>query len=73
MQHITKLKLASVHQICDVNDKSTEFTLQLMQDTCNVSNDTILNYMSIPKEDKLKLFKEINSLTKVVAQLESIF
>lgn len=73
MKHITKLKLASVHQLCDVKDKSTEFTLQIMQDTCNVSLDTALDYMSITKEEKLKLFKEINSLTEVIAQLESIF
>jgi hypothetical protein len=67
MQHITKLKLAAVHQLCDVEDKSTEFMYQLMQDICKVDIDTVNNYMT--NEDHVKLFKEVNDLTEVMIKL----
>ena len=69
MQYITKLKLAAVQQLCDAEDKSTEYMLQLMQDVCNVSLDTVLNYLE--HEDKPKLYKDLNSLTEVIVQLEN--
>ncbi len=59
MQYITKLKLAAVQQLCDAEDKSTEYMLQLMQDVCKVSLDTVLNYLE--HEDKPKLYKDLNS------------
>ena len=69
MQYITKLKLAAVQQLCDTEDKSTEYMLQLMQDVCKVSLDTVLNYLE--HEDKPKLYKDLNSLTEVIVQLEN--
>jgi len=59
MQYITKLKLAAVHQWCDVEDKSTEYITQFMQDTCKVDLDCVLTYFKIPIQEKKKLFKEV--------------
>lgn len=47
MKYITKLKLAAVHQLCDVEDRSTEYMLQLMQDSCKVDLECCLKYMEI--------------------------
>ena len=66
MQYITKLKLAAVHQLCDVEDKSTEYTLQIMQDMCKVYLDTCIKYMSFSKSEHSKLFTELNSIVKLV-------
>ncbi len=63
MKYITKLKLAAVHQLCDHEDKSTEYMYQLMQDTCKVDIDTVNNYMI--NENHSKLFKELNELIDV--------
>lgn len=70
MKYITKLKLALVHQYCDVLDKSTEYMLQLMQDTCKVSLDTCINYIELGETEHKKLFEEINSLGDVTSQLK---
>lgn len=67
MQYITKLKLAAVHQLCDAEDKSTEFMYQLMMDTVQVDLNTVNNYMI--NEDHSKLFKELNSLTELMIRL----
>lgn len=68
MKHITKLKLAAVHQICDLEDKSTEYMLQLMQDSCKVDLDTCIFYMQLTDEHEV-LFKELNSLLKIITKL----
>ena len=60
MQYLTKLKLAAVHQWCDVEDKSTEFMLQFMQDSCKVDLDCVMSYMSLPDTEKQKLIREVN-------------
>jgi len=67
MKHITKLKLAAVHQLCDAEDRSTEYMLQLMQDRCNVDLECCLKYMEIP--NKQKLFQEINELTELMIKI----
>lgn len=55
MKHITKLKLAAVHQYCDIEDKSTEFMYQFMQDTVKVNLDTVR--IKYPQEDvTIKIF-----------------
>lgn len=59
MRYITKLKLAAVHQLCDAEDKSTEFMFALMQDMCKVDLDCVMSYMSLPPEEHAKLFKEV--------------
>ena len=68
MKHITKLKLAAVHQLCDVEDKSTEYMLQLMQDSCKVNLDTCLAYLELTDEHR-KLFLELNDLLSVMVNL----
>lgn len=60
MKHITKLKIAAVHQLCDAKDKSTEFMIQFIQDTCKVSHETVMNYMQSAHDEHVKLFKEVN-------------
>jgi hypothetical protein len=60
MHYMTKLKLAAVHQWCDVEDKSTEFMIQFMQDACKVDHDCVMNYLSLPAKEHSKLFKELN-------------
>lgn len=69
MKHITKLKLAAIHQLCDTKDKSTEFMMQFMQDTCNVDHDCVLNYLMLPQKEKVRIYKELNELLEL---LESI-
>lgn len=67
MQYITKLKLGAVHQLCEVEDKSTEYMYQLMQDVVKVDIDTVNNYMI--NENHSKLFKELNNLTEIMILL----
>jgi hypothetical protein len=59
MKYITKLKLAAVHQLCDADDRSTEFMIQYMQDVCKVSHDTVESYLLLPHKEHKKLFKEV--------------
>ena len=73
MKYITKLKLASIHQLCDNNDKSTEYMLQLMQDTCEVELDTCVDYINLGDAKHSKLFRELNSLVEVVVAIENFF
>ena len=70
MKHITKLKLASVQQLCDAKDKSTEYMLQLMQDACKVDLDTCISYMNLGSKIHEQLYKEINSLTEIMIYLD---
>lgn len=67
MKYITKLKLAAVHQLCEVENKSTEYMYQLMQDVVKVDIDTVNNYMI--NENHSKLFKELNNLTEIMILL----
>jgi hypothetical protein len=69
MKYITKLKLAAVHQLCDAEDKSTEYMLQLMQDTCDVDLDCCLSYMDLPNNEQLTLFKEVLMMNEVFIRL----
>jgi len=70
MRYITKLKLAAIHQLCDAEDRSTEFTIQYMQDMCKVSHDTVMNYLALPLKERKKLFKEVNDFTEMFASME---
>lgn len=72
MQYITQLKLATVHQMCDAEDKSTEFMIQFMMDSVGVSHDTVINYLSLTQEKKINLFKDLNSLLDVVTKSSEI-
>jgi hypothetical protein len=66
MKYITKLKLAAVHQLCELSDKSTENMIQLMQDSCKVGLDTCINYLTLGSEKHQELFEEVNSFTEVI-------
>lgn len=70
MKYITKLKLAVVHQLCDVEDRSTEYTLQVMQDIVKVNLDTVLNYMQLGEKVHADLFREVNQLNEVLINSE---
>ena len=69
MKYITKLKLAAVHQLCEAQDKSTEYTIQYMQDVCKVDLDTVIIYFGLCSGEKAKLFKEVNALVKILVTL----
>lgn len=69
MKYITQLKLAAVHQLCDAEDKSTEYMLQLMQDSCGVDLDCCVNYLKLETETHIKLFRELNELTELMIKL----
>lgn len=70
MKYITKLKLAAVHQLCDAEDKSTEFMYQFMQDTCKVDLDCVNSYMFLSDEEHTKLFREVIDFLKLFENLE---
>lgn len=61
MKYITKLKLAAVHQYCDIEDKSTEFMYQFMQDAVGVDLDTVNNYLFLGEQEHIKLRNELNN------------
>lgn len=71
MKKETKLKIAAAHQHCEVMDKSTEYTLQFIQDTCNVSLDAVVSYMSLGQDEHESLFKQVNAVLDVVIKIES--
>lgn len=73
MQHKTKLKLAAVHQICDVTDKSTEYMLQLMQDMCKVDLDTCIKYMELGDEEHKLLFEQVNAVAETIVNIDNSF
>jgi hypothetical protein len=66
MKHITKLKLAAVHQLCELEEKSDAYMIQVMQDTCKVSLDTCINYLALGPEKHQELFEEVNSFCEVM-------
>ena len=68
MKHITKLKLASVHILCNEEDRSTEYTMQLMQDICKVGLDCVLSYMEL--DNKEVLFKEVNDFVNIILKIQ---
>lgn len=70
MKYITKLKLAAVHQLCDKEDKSTEYMLQFMQDTCKVELDTVMNYMKLGEKEHQQLFKELNDFLNLFITIQ---
>jgi len=72
MTYLTKLKLASIHQVCDAQDKSTEFMIQYMQDTCKLPLECVMAYMELSTEKKQQLFKDLNGLVEIMIQFEQI-
>lgn len=72
MQHKTKLKLATVHQLADKEEWSTEKMLQVMQDTCKVDLDTCIAYLKLNDIETNKLFEQVNSVLEVVLKLNEM-
>lgn len=46
LKDIVKL-LEEAHEFCEDNDKSTEFTLEYMQDFADVDLDTVLDFIKM--------------------------
>lgn len=70
MKHVTKLKLAAVHQLCDVEDRSTEYTMQIMQNIVKVDLDTVIKYFKLGEDIHSTLFREVNEIGKVMIDAE---
>jgi hypothetical protein len=70
MQYITKLKLASIHQLMDAENKSTEYMIQYMQDVCKVDNNCVMTYMRLSTEVKKKLMNEVNEFLEFFTLLD---
>ena len=70
MQYITKLKLASVHQLMDAQNKSTEYMIQYMQDVCKVDNNCVMTYMRLSAEVKQQLIKEVKEFLEFLTLLD---
>jgi hypothetical protein len=70
MKYITKLKLAAMHQLCDVEDRSTEFMIQYLQDTCKVDLDTVMEYLCLPQGEKNTLRREVNGFMEMFENIE---
>jgi hypothetical protein len=70
MKYITKLKLAAMHQLCDAEDKSTEFMIQYLQDMCKVSHDTVINYLMLPQHELNTLRREVNGFMEMFEPFE---
>lgn len=47
-----KALLIEAQIYCDVNDKSTEFMIQYIQDVANVSHDTVIKYLTSKQNGK---------------------
>ncbi|WP_294377719.1 hypothetical protein [uncultured Clostridium sp.] len=45
MKEKTKKLLKEAQEICDREDRSTEYMIQFMQDYANVSFDCVINYL----------------------------
>ena len=73
MKYITKLKLAAIHLYCDVEEKSTEFMIQFMQDACKVDLDCVMNYLQLPEEEHIKLKDEVADFTSTMVQIEYLY
>lgn len=71
MKYITKLKLAAIHQLCDAEDKSTEYMIQFMQDTCKVDFNTVIEYLSLEDKEINRLIKNVNDFVNVFTIIEN--
>ena len=45
MKQITKEKLQQARDICDEEDRSTEYMIQFMQDHANVDFECVMSYI----------------------------
>lgn len=59
-----------MHQLCDAEDRSTEFTIQYLQDTCKVSFDTVMLYFDLPQRERNTLRREVNGFMEMFENIE---
>ena len=45
MKKQTKAKLLEAYEICDNEDRSTEYMIQFMMDFANVDHDCVMSYL----------------------------
>ena len=66
MKDSTKDLLFEAWDYCDENDKSTEFMIQYMQDTANVSFDTVIEFIqnTTPKQRREWYMKQAKGVVK---------
>ncbi len=69
MKFITKLKLAAIHQLCDAEDKSTEFMIEYMMDVCEVDHDYVMKYLKLPESEKRSLFRIVNNFLEMFEKI----
>jgi hypothetical protein len=69
MKYITKLKLATIHKYCDIEEKSTEYTIQFMQDVANIDLDIINKYFLLGSKNHKILQKEVFDFLELFEQL----
>ena len=58
MKKTTKIKLLEAWQYCDVNDKSTEFMIQYMQDVAKVDFDCVINFIENTTDEERSNYLE---------------
>ena len=73
MKHKTLLKIATVVQICEEKDKSTEYTYQLIQDICNVPLDVVNAFYNLGVEKHKELFIQVNAVVDTAIELNDHF
>lgn len=69
MKHKTKLKLAAIQQVCDAQDKSTEYMIQVMMDMTGIEIGGITSYLELPTDEKQLLFEEVNIIVNTINTL----
>jgi hypothetical protein len=72
MKYLTKLKLAAVQQLCEAEDRSTEYMHQLMQDAADVDLDCCISYFKLSEEEKEKLTNDVNSFLNVFTKIDDL-
>lgn len=67
MKKATKQKLLEAWDWCDEEDKSTEFMLQYMADTANISYDRVVDYIVSDQAeiDRIQFYKDRGELETV--------
>jgi hypothetical protein len=64
MKALIKHKLFEAWYYCDANDKSTEFMLQYMQDTAQVSLDTVVKFIEVTTDEERTKWYNLNAKIK---------
>ena len=52
--------LEAGHDYCAKNDKSLEYTIQFLQDTCDASMDEVVNYLKTKTDDSQRKSKRVD-------------